>query len=247
MTGPPDSKFRWIWALGADPRLGYAERYVLTITALKSASPRDLTFCIRQTSIAENCAASEATVRRALAAGRRHGYIELVKARKRGRGNRGADEYRLTLPDREIPSRVTAIPDPKYRSPATKIEVTGDENTDQVQVPDQCELPPPLGLLEVSRRSAADAAPPPEPSRYCPRHPNDTDEDCRPCGRHREAHERWQADKADHERRVAEAVGEVRRACRLCGGDLWVIGSDGTPVEPAQPCPVCKLARSHDG
>jgi hypothetical protein len=242
----PGTKFAWIFALGADPGIGYAERYILTMTALKSAHPKDLTFTVRQATIAENCSASERTVRRALAAGRRHGYIELVTERKRGRGNHGADEYRLCLPANEIPAPVAAIPHGKYRPPAPKIAATGAENTGQTRSSDQRELHPPLGLLEVSRRSAATAAPPPmspedEPDRYCQAHmPDGTDAHCRPCGQARQRHQRWQADQVERDRVTAEARRTIRLGCTLCAGGFWVVGPDGTPVEPAQACPVCK-------
>jgi hypothetical protein len=235
------SKFDWVWRLGLDGRLPYADRYILTMTALKSASPRDMTFCIRQATIAENCAASERAVRRALTAGRRHGYLELVRNRKRGRGNHGADEYRLTLPANEIPATGAGNSTDKYRPPAPKIPATGAENTGQTRTSDQQELQPPIGLLEVSRRFAAGAAPPPEP-RYCPKHPHGTVDNCPPCGRQRQKHQRWQAEQAELDRLAAQARARARADCHLCDGYGWAIGPDGTPLEPARRCPGCKPA-----
>ena len=240
MTG----KFDWIWHLGRDARLGYSDRYILTMTALKSANAKNLTFCIRQATIADNCAASERAVRRALAAGRRHGYIEVVRNRKRGRGNHGADEYRLTLPTNEIPATRASISEDKYRPPAPKIKATGAENTGQTRLADQQELPPPLGLKEVSRRFAADAAPPPfiaEPNRYCPEHmPWGTGDKCFRCRQARERREQWEAEKPARDREAAEAQRQARKHCQLCDEAGWLLDPrEGVPVEPATPCPVC--------
>lgn len=98
----PRDKFEWIKVLGLDRRMSYADRYVLTMTAIRSARTSGLTFCVRQTTIAENCSATVSTVRRALAAGRQYGYIALEQKRIRGRGHHGADKYRLALPASQI-------------------------------------------------------------------------------------------------------------------------------------------------
>ncbi len=235
-----NAKFDWVWRLGRDGRMTNGDRYILTMTALKSASPRDLTFCVRQATIADNCAASERAVRRALAAGRRHGYLEVVRNRKRGRGNHGADEYRLTLPPNEIAATRAGNSTDKYRPPAPKIAATGAENTGQSRTADQHELQPLNGFKEVSWRFAAEAAPP----RYCPEHPNDTDDKCRPCERQRKKHERWQTEQAERNRQAAEARAQARAECHLCDGYGWAIGPDGTPLEPARRCPGCNPAEA---
>ena len=96
----------------------------------------------------------------------------------------------------------------------------------------------------VAADPAADSEPPPEPSRFCPKHPNNTNQKCRPCGWQREEHQRWQNDKAERDRQAAQNRFSARQECKQCGGGFWVIGSDGAPVEPARPCPVCKPAMS---
>ncbi len=217
------SKFDWVWRLGRDGRMTYSDRYILTMTALKSASPRDLTFCVRQATIADNCAASERAVRRALAAGRRHGYLEVVRNRKRGRGNHGADEHRLTLPPNEIAATRAGNSTDKYRPPAPKIPATGAENTGQSRTADQHELQPLNGFLEVSRRFAAEAAPPPEPPRYCPKHrPNGTTTKCGDCKSYREKHEQWQADEVERAAQAERARTEAIAACPRCDEDGFI-------------------------
>ena len=95
----PENKFDWINVLAADTTLAESYKFVGTIIAIKSVLTRgDMVFHIRQTSVATNCGTSLRTVKRAYAALKDHGYIELVDNRRRGpRAN--ADKYRLTLPE----------------------------------------------------------------------------------------------------------------------------------------------------
>lgn len=83
-----------------------------------------------------------------------------------------------------------------------------------------------------------------EPSRYCGIHPKGTEKNCGPCGTARLEHKKWETEKAERDRQAREARGAARLRCNLCAGTFWLIGSDGTPVEPARPCPQCKPAEA---
>ena len=102
-----------------------------------------------------------------------------------------------------------------------------------------------------------------EPRHFCDAHmPHGTGESCRRCKTHRINHERWMqrnpghgglvgADRKaqDYIRRAAELDYErtSRRRdvstskCRHCDHG-WLIGDDGTPLEPATHCPHCTAA-----
>lgn len=76
----------------------------------------------------------------------------------------------------------------------------------------------------------------PEPSRYCPDHPNDTDERCGACGDARRARKAW-----DERREAAAAAAKAGRrawiaACRQCDPSGWRLGPDRAPVDPAVRC-----------
>lgn len=117
---------------------------------------------------------------------------------------------------------------------------------------DKRERPPSATTLALSPRfPVADDL---EPSTYCDAHmPYGTGESCRRCKTHRINHERWlqrnphraiAINAKPHKlRALAELAAEVREIetadlCRLCDHG-WVIGDDGTPLDPVVRCPHC--------
>src|ERR1700730_17050005 len=101
-------KFEWIKAVCAAPRSPGAEKVVLLYCAIRYVLHGEETFSARQETIAQRCATSDRTVRRAFAQARQLGYLVLSRPRPRGRGNRRADEYRTVLPS-EIPDSLSSI------------------------------------------------------------------------------------------------------------------------------------------
>jgi hypothetical protein len=83
----------------------------------------------------------------------------------------------------------------------------------------------------------------PEPPRYCPEHPHDTNEHCADCIPLRKAHDAWkrnrdlwELDELDQARRRKAAEAQQSKDCLLCDEANWVLGSDGKPVDPARKC-----------
>jgi hypothetical protein len=96
-----------------------------------------------------------------------------------------------------------------------------------------------------------------EPPPHCDAHmPYGTGESCRRCKTHRINHERWlqrnphranaRNGKPHKLRALAELAAETRgieltNACRHCDHG-WLIGDDGTPLDPVVRCPHCRPA-----
>ena len=116
---------------------------------------------------------------------------------------------------------------------------------------------PPLTNAELARAAELPDVHPddrpqfaePEPSKYCPEHPDDTDQACPACRRARMSFEqnhadwqaRWQAD-AD-----AAAVNRKawRTACQECDEYGWQLAHDGTLIDPARRCPHLREQAAH--
>lgn len=93
--------------------------------------------------------------------------------------------------------------------------------------------PNPHSLVPVQVKSSVSSGSPWEgepPSPFCSNHPNGTPRACTNCQRSREASERWESDKAAHEKALRVAAAERRRNCKPCGGTGWVDLPDGTGV-----------------
>lgn len=103
-------KFVWIKTLAADPdpRLTNSDKFILSYAALVNVQGGEHTLCVRQATLAGNCATTDRQVGRAFSAGKECGYLVLVQERQRGRGHTRADEYRLAFP-RKIPDKSSAI------------------------------------------------------------------------------------------------------------------------------------------
>jgi hypothetical protein len=117
-------KWAWFYAVCADPRIPGAEAKVLLYCAARYVLHAEETFCVRQAVIAERCAVSVPTVKRAFALGRQLGYLVIAEPRRRGRGHRRADEHRLVVPP-EIGINLTPI-----SGVDNEIGITGDQNRD---------------------------------------------------------------------------------------------------------------------
>jgi hypothetical protein len=200
--------------------------------------------------------ASMSTAKRAVHDLRSAGLVKVIK--------RGFDNHagRACAPIYEIaplPERVTQVtqsPDPERVTQVTQSpegeRVKTEGRTGQIggrtgHLGDLLDVSID-GSLDVC---AADAAPQPastpQPNPYCAEHmPWGTEDDCRKCGRARTRHERWLADKPAHDREVAQARERARKNCHLCAGHGWVLGSDGTPVEPATRCPACTTTQHRE-
>ncbi len=79
---------------------------------------------------------------------------------------------------------------------------------------------------------------PPRPE--CSEHPENFDGPCRKCKRRREWDEQHaaqaKADELEQRRTIKAHAAQIRRSCRQCDGDGWLLAADGTPVEPAIKC-----------
>jgi hypothetical protein len=151
MTVDKYYKFDWIRLLAADPdpRMTGGYKHILTMIALNNVKIYEDTFCVRQVTVADRCGTSDRQVRRAYAAAKRCGYIELVTERRRGRTHIRADEYRLTVPvsmHLEIPDNVSPIygyddgrntgqDGRKYRTGWSEIPDRADSPTSENDVP----------------------------------------------------------------------------------------------------------------
>lgn len=93
-------KFEWIKAVRLDQRLTTADRYVLQNAALEYVNYRDGddSFYARQTTMAERFGVGLRTVQRAIAQGKKYGYLVVEQPRRRGRGYHDADFHRLVIP-----------------------------------------------------------------------------------------------------------------------------------------------------
>ncbi|MGZ4562995.1 MAG: hypothetical protein ACXVX6_05325 [Mycobacterium sp.] len=235
-------KFAWIKAVAADRHIPEGQRFVLVYYALVYVRHGEEVVCVRQETIAQRCATSLSTVRRAMAGARARGYLVLAEPRQRGRGHQRADAYRLVIPATEIGANLTPIPGigvknnqnrgqkpPEYRSKVTEIGVNANSLTSENDTPKGLYK----GLDKGGGKGTADAAPPPPqnledqktdsegaPSPYCRRHqPDGTEAPCFACGQARQRH---QAAQAEAERHAAEAarVAEISR-CNQCDQHGW--------------------------
>lgn len=98
----------------------------------------------------------------------------------------------------------------------------------------------PVGATEVCHQGADSVAPP----RNCPDHLNDPNPpDCGGCAAQGRIYKTWKNNQAlternelDAKRRQRQAAIAALRDCPLCDEHGWVLGADGTPVEPGSKC-----------
>jgi hypothetical protein len=187
---------------------------------------------VRQATIAENCGTDVRTVKRAYRALRDGRWIELVA--RRGRQS-GVDQYRLRFPDG------TELGDTNGPSPVEGDGPRGHERstkgTPTVTLGDTAEPASSenddlkgigKGIGEGGCGADATAAPAPadsfwnfndddpEPPRYCPRHPNGTEADCRACGRYGRKHDAWLDREPERHRKRTKAWKDAARYCSRC-------------------------------
>ncbi len=270
----PKNKFDWVYALVADSRLSDGHRLIGAVIALKYVLTNgDMTFHVRQATVAASCGTSERSVRRAYYELRSHGYIELLEGRERGlRGK--SDAYRLTLgvqdstvlyPKEEVQDRTdrsTGQDCPKYRTELTEVQDRTNAGTS--------ENDPPKGFnkgLDKGLERGADAAasrsllisdeeeilegelvdddPDPEPPEHCTDHmPYGTGDSCGGCKIARKNHERWQgrsstrllASLFKHCGDTSDTPTVATPDCRYCDEKGWLLGTDGTVIDPAIAC-----------
>lgn len=78
------------------------------------------------------------------------------------------------------------------------------------------------------------------PRPHCPDHEENYEGPCRRCGLRREwdeAHaEHSAADELERKRVAKAATAQGLRDCPLCDAAGWVLGADGTPVDPGMKC-----------
>jgi hypothetical protein len=89
-----------------------------------------------------------------------------------------------------------------------------------------------------------DASPAPEssdgedggPPRFCPKHPNDTNERCGACGKARKRREAWDAEQSGRREAIkADILAEIA-ACRHCDQNGFVTTTDADGVDHAERC-----------
>lgn len=255
---PVDKRFRFQWAEAVtnDPRLQDkpAQRFVLhSIAAFYVKTGQD-TFKVRQETIARRFNVGVATVKRAIATCRAYGYLVIHVPRHRGTGCNDGHGYRLVIPDTapmdDSELGITMTPnsarvgdhrDPSWGSPRSELGITGNAPS--------CENDPTISYRYLVRgsRSASGFADAPhrepltdgnEPSRFCSQHPLGTTESCRACGDARVAYQVWEDRERQRRQARAQARAVAQQACRHCDHG-WLLGDDGTPLEPATKCPHC--------
>ena len=69
-----------------------------------------------------------------------------------------------------------------------------------------------------------------EPSPFCPKHPNGTDDDCGRCGTARRRLETWKSQAKDRKAAELAERAALKAACTDCNSDGWVEDMDGAPV-----------------
>ncbi|MCV7230699.1 hypothetical protein [Mycolicibacterium komossense] len=84
------------------------------------------------------------------------------------------------------------------------------------------------------------------PSPFCPDHPNGTTRACRACGIAGATRRDWDAAQAAAAGAAAERLRSLIPSCPDCRGDGWVIGSDGTALDPGVKCWHPKLREMAD-
>jgi hypothetical protein len=251
----PKFKFDWIHAVATDLRIGVTERFILTQIGVYYVTSGTDFFCVRQTTVADKFAVGERSVKKAFAAGRRLGHLVLDEPRKRGTGHHGGNRYRLVIPAQDAPTseelgaqhapnseEVGGTDCKSYGHRLQKLGARANAPTSGNDVP--------KGINKGFGGRVRAAAPPPpptsqptptpgvgpetdgdddeigaEPSRYCRRHPDGTDDPCGGCRKAREDWEDWDENRRDvlEERRVINA-------CPLCDGDGVRLDPDGEPL-----------------
>lgn len=106
-----------------------------------------------------------------------------------------------------------------------------------------------VGATEVSHQGADDVAPP----RKCPRHERTLNPpDCGGCASARREYDAWRQnaeraalDELDRKRTAKAAAAKAQRDCDRCDEDGWLLGDDGTPVEPAMKCTIHHQEQAH--
>ncbi len=238
-------KFEWLARVMEDRRISEVRRLVLVYSCLQFE--RQLTFCIRQATVAQRLGVHRDTVSDALRQARELGWLELVRERQRGRGYTKGNELRLTFPA-EIGGPASAYSSQEYADQGAQIGGPGsaeyaDDPTLLAAEMHSYQVYPGNTSRCASRAGAPEAT---RPSPFCPKHmPDGTTDDCRGCLRARQRCERWDAEQ---ERAAAEAAA-VARALRenppadepppealygRCDVHLCALDADGT-------CPRCRL------
>lgn len=203
-------KFEWLARVMEDKRISDARRLVLVYSCLQFE--RQLTFCIRQATVAQRVGVHRDTVSDALRQARELGWLELVRERQRGRGYTKGNELRLTFPAK-IGGPVSAYSGQDYADRSGEIGGPGsaeyaedptllaaEMHSYQVYPGNTSRCAPRAGARETTR-----------PSPFCPKHmPDGTTDDCRGCLRARQRCERWDVEQG---RADAEAAA-VARALR---------------------------------
>ncbi|MDA2949375.1 MAG: hypothetical protein O2892_10080 [Actinomycetota bacterium] len=78
-----------------------------------------------------------------------------------------------------------------------------------------------------------------EPRRYCTEHNGPTAKGCGACAAQKDIFKAWKAAQDERDQQHREARRQARMNCKHCAGYLYLLGDDGTPVDPAVRCPVC--------
>ncbi len=90
--------------------------------------------------------------------------------------------------------------------------------------------------------------PEPEPSRYCPDHPDDTTDRCRACEHARKAYPdalaAWEQRRQHFDTHRRQAKDDWDHACTECD-EGWLLSADGSPVEPAIRCLHARLWQAY--
>jgi hypothetical protein len=91
-------KFAWLKAVYAESRFTSGEKAVLAHIAIFNVLTGGDTFCIRQSTLAEQCGITRQTVGTAIRQAKHFEYLTVSRLHARGYGRHGADELKLLLP-----------------------------------------------------------------------------------------------------------------------------------------------------
>lgn len=148
---PAVNKHRWMQAVSTDKRIGNT-RFLLSVAVHHFVRNGDSVLYARQATIAERFSVSDRTVSEAIARGRQCGYLVSDGERKRGRGNREADRWRLEIPadsagiTAEIPVDSAGISGVNTRRTCREIPAKHAEKYPQTETRQPAETSPPTGL-----------------------------------------------------------------------------------------------------
>lgn len=236
-------KFHWAGVVSLDGRLSITERFILDQIARYYVRNGEDWFKRRQTTIATKFSVSTDSVKVALAAGRKYGYLVLHEPRLRGPGGT-ANSYRLVLPPVEL-DEPTA--DPVDNSVDNSELGCYDRRNVGVVIADNCggssgelrrwpnaptsgnAIPSSGSLGDVGRgefSSSAEApnSANPEPPLKCPKHLNNPNPpDCRKCQKAREENEAW---KEKQDAIQAETNAVIRALIDNCTAGCDSAGRD---------------------